>query len=67
MPDLLSPNPLRMYHDFCSIFLQRFEVFQGVRDGVHLILDSGRGVVGLSHNLSSESYVYATPGCPTLP
>ena len=54
-------------YDLCSIFLQRFEVFQGVRDGVQLILDSRRGVVGLSHNLSGESYMYATPGCPTLP
>ena len=25
-------------YDLCSIFLQWFEVFQGVRDGVHLIV-----------------------------
>jgi hypothetical protein len=39
MPDLLSPNPLGMYHDLCLIFLQRFEVFQGVGDGVQLIVE----------------------------
>ena len=26
-------------YDLCSIFLQRFEVFQGVRDGVQLIVE----------------------------